>query len=209
VASGVVAQLPLDARRVVVRGTSGSGKTTLARRIAATRGVPHVELDGVFHQERWVPLDDELFKARIAEVAARDEWVVCGNYRQVAPLLLARADTVVLYDLPKRTVMARVVRRTLLRVARREELWNGNTERWRNLFSLDKEVSVIAWAWQTHAARHEEIAAFLAHPPREDLQLVHVASVAQERRLYEGLGGTDAHVWRDTISRSAARWTSA
>jgi len=209
VASGVVAQVPLDARRIVVRGTSGSGKTTLARRIAATRGVPHVELDGVFHQKDWVPLDDEQFKARVAEVAAREAWVVCGNYRQVAPLLLARADTVVLYDLPKRTVMARIVRRTLRRVARREELWNGNRERWRNLFSFDKESSVIAWAWQTHAARHEEIAAFLDHPPRGDLRLVHVASVAQERQLREGLGGTDAHVGHDATSRSAARWTSA
>lgn len=205
-ASGVVAQLPLDARRIVVRGTSGSGKTTLARRIVATRGMPHVELDGVFHQKGWVPLDDEQFKGRIAEVAARDRWVVCGNYREVAPLLLARADTVVLFDLPKRTVMARIVWRTLRRVVRREELWNGNMERWANIFSLDKEVSVIAWAWQTHARRHEEIAAFLAHPPHGELRVVHVASAAGERVVYAGLVPHAKGVHE--TSRRGARWTS-
>jgi len=32
-------------RRIYVVGTSGSGKSTLTRQLAATIGVPHVELD--------------------------------------------------------------------------------------------------------------------------------------------------------------------
>lgn len=183
----MVAQLPVDARRVVVRGTSGSGKTTMARRIAGVLGVQHVELDAIFHQPDWTPLPDEDFVERVGDLAETDGWVACGNYRQVAHLLVDRADTIVLLDLPRTVVMRRIVARTLRRVARHEELWNGNLERWRNLCSLDPEQSVIAWAWTTHARRHDETLAFLADPPRDDLRVVHVASVADERRFYAGL----------------------
>jgi adenylate kinase family enzyme len=187
VAPGAVVQLPHDARRIIIRGTSGSGKTTLARRIATTRAIPHVELDGIFHQAGWTPLDDERFRAAVASFMDAERWVVCGNYRQVAPLLLDRADTVVLLDLPRRTVMARVLRRSIRRAVLREELWNGNKERVSNLFRTDPEVSIIAWAWTTHAQRHVEMGRFLACPPRAELRLVHVTTAAQLRSLSASL----------------------
>ena len=205
-----MAQLPRDARRIVVRGASGSGKTTMARRISAALGVPHVELDGVYHQPGWTPLPDDEFLARVASIADEDAWVVCGNYRVVGDLLTARADTVVLFDLPRRTVMARIVRRTLRRAARREELWNGNRERWRNLFSTDPEQSIIAWAWTTHAEHHSRIAGLLAAPPRDDLRLVHVTSTAGERRLLDGLGAASgvATSASGEASSKGGPWTS-
>src|SRR5580693_7212946 len=86
VAPSASVQLPTDSRRIVVRGTSGSGKTTLARTVAAARGIPHVELDGIFHQAGWTPLDDERFRAAVAAFMDDDRWVVCGGYSQVAPL---------------------------------------------------------------------------------------------------------------------------
>jgi adenylate kinase family enzyme len=187
VASELVAQLPRDARRVIVRGCSGSGKTTLARRIAEALGVPHVELDGIFHQPGWQMLDDAAANQRVSEFVDDGGWVVCGNYRVVADQLLDRADTVVLYDLPRAVVMSRVLRRTIGRVGRRKELWNGNREQLGNVLSFDPERSIVAWAWTTHARKHVEINEFLQHPPREHLRLVHLASTEDERRLYAGL----------------------
>jgi adenylate kinase family enzyme len=192
VSSQLRAQLPRDARRVVVRGTSGSGKTTLAKRIADVLGVPHLELDSVFHQADWTPLDDDAFRSRINELPDELGWAVCGNYSTVAPLLLERADTVVLYDLPRRVVMTRVISRTLRRLVRREVLWNGNRERFRNLVSLDPEQSIIVWAWTTYERNHELVAAFVATPPRADLRLVHVTSIADERYLYSGISALAA-----------------
>ena len=60
--------------------------------------------------------------------------------------------------------MRRIIARTLRRVAGRVELWNGNRERWRNFFTLDKEESVIAWAWQTHARNRARYEAAMADP---------------------------------------------
>jgi adenylate kinase family enzyme len=188
VSAQVLAQLPRDARRVVVRGTSGSGKTTLARRIAASLGVPHVELDSIFHQPGWTELPDDEFRRRVDALSDDVGWAICGNYRQVAGTILDRADTLVIYDLPRRTVMRRVVTRTLRRAVRREELWNGNKEQWRNLVSRDPERSIIAWAWTTHAERHAEMRSLAASPPRGRLRVVYVGSIDDERLLYAGLG---------------------
>jgi len=200
-------QLPLNARRIIIRGTSGSGKTTLARRIAACRAIPHVELDAIFHQADWTPLDDAQFRAAVAAFMDDERWVVCGNYRQIAPLLLERADTVVLLDLPRRTVMSRVLRRSLRRAVLREELWNGNKERLRNLLRRDPEISIIAWAWTTHAQRHVEMGAFLANPPRDELRVVHVRSAAQLRRLSVGLAvrGSGSTRTNSTLARDGSQ----
>lgn len=58
---------------------------------------------------------------------------------------------VIWLDLPKATVMRQVVTRTLRRLTNNEERWNGNRERWGNLFKLTPEKSILAWTWTRHA----------------------------------------------------------
>jgi adenylate kinase family enzyme len=72
---------------VVVVGCSGSGKTTLARRLAATLGSPHIELDSIYHQAGWTPLDDANFRARVQEATEPARWVVDGNYSVVQDIV--------------------------------------------------------------------------------------------------------------------------
>jgi len=60
---------------------------------------------------------------------------------------MAKADSLVWLDMPRRTVMRRVVVRTIRRVATREELWNGNREPCSNLYSKDPEKNLVVWAW--------------------------------------------------------------
>jgi adenylate kinase family enzyme len=140
-------------RRVVIVGNSGSGKTTLADQVAQRLAVPHVELDAHYHQAGWTPRPAAEFAAVVrealdaAEVSASG-WVVCGNYLPVRTAIWARADTIVWLDLPRPLVMWRVTSRSLRRVVRRTELWNGNREVLRNLIALhDPERSVVRWAW--------------------------------------------------------------
>jgi adenylate kinase family enzyme len=175
-------------RRVSVVGTSGAGKSTLSRALAAALDAEFLELDSVFHQAGWVPLPREEFRRRVAAVVAGERWVLDGNYTsQVKDLVWARADTVVWLDLPRHTVMRRIIWRSFRRAAGRTELWNGNRERWRNFFSMDKEESVIAWAWQTHAATRAKLEAAMADQGNSHLEFVRLESSGAVRRFLQDL----------------------
>jgi adenylate kinase family enzyme len=170
-------------RRVSVVGTSGAGKSTFACALACVLGVPWLELDSVYHQAGWTPLPASEFRDCVAAVASGSGWVIDGNYSTVRDIVWARADTVIWLDLPRRTVMRRLVWRTLRRVAGRVELWNGNREHWRYVFTLDDQESVIAYAWKTHGSRRERYATALADPGYSHLRFVRLRSPRAVRRF--------------------------
>jgi adenylate kinase family enzyme len=143
--------------RVVVQGTSGSGKTTLSTALADALGVACLELDGLYQQRNWTGLEVEEFRARVQSFVAQPRWIVDGNYSQVRDILWPRATTIVLLDLPRRVVMTRVVKRTIVRIVKRERLWNDNRESWHNALSRDPMRNIILWAWNSHARYHAEV----------------------------------------------------
>ena len=138
-----------NVKRVVVLGSSGSGKTFFAQRLSSILGLPHLELDSVFHRGGWSSTPDDQFQQEVETFAEARAWVVDGNYTShgTQDVLWPLADTFVWLDPPKRTVMWRVIKRTLKRVVTREELWDGVTEPWTNLYSLDPYQNIIVWAW--------------------------------------------------------------
>jgi adenylate kinase family enzyme len=163
-------------QRISVVGNSGSGKTTLAGELAAAMGIPHLELDSVFHQPNWEPLPREEFRAAVRAFVAGDSWVVDGNYSAIRDLVWARADTVVWMDPPRRRVMRRLLLRTLTRMARGTELWNGNREEWGNLLSPDPEKSILLWAWTKDSAYRDRYLAESASPANAHLRFVRLRS---------------------------------
>jgi adenylate kinase family enzyme len=175
-------------RRVSVIGNAGSGKSTLARALAARLGVPQVELDGIYHQPGWSPLAKGELVRRVGEAAAGDGWVMDGNYSAVRQLIWSRADTVVWLDLPRRLVMRRLIWRTIRRLIRRTELWNGNREPWGNLVRWDPQMSIIAWAWHQHAVYQQRYAAAVLDPAWEHLRFIRVTSPRDVRTLLDRAG---------------------
>jgi len=134
-------------KRVLVAGVSGTGKTTLARRIADVLGIPHTEIDALFHGANWTPRDE--FEQDVQELALSDAWVTEWQYREARPLLAARADLLVWLDLPFASVtLPRVIMRTIRRRMSKEVLWNGNREAPLHTFFTDRE-HIVRWAWST------------------------------------------------------------
>ncbi len=91
------------ARRVVIFGNSGSGKSTLARRLSATAGLAHLDLDTL----AWRPVSppereslEESGKRIAAFLDAHDNWVIEGCYADLVDLTLSAATEIIFLDLP-------------------------------------------------------------------------------------------------------------
>ena len=122
--------LPAGVQRVLVAGSSGAGKTSMARALAERLGLPHTEMDALFHGPGWVPRPE--FEADVDALLASGRWVTEYQYPSVQPRLLAAAEAVVWLDHPWWLVAGRLARRTVVRAVDRRPLYNGNTERVRN-----------------------------------------------------------------------------
>jgi adenylate kinase family enzyme len=178
--------LPPEARRILVFGQSGSGKTTLGLAIGEALGVPHIELDSLYHQPNWVPTPDDEFVAQVASLldAHSEGWVVEGNYKVIRPVTLPRADAIVRLRLPFRTVYPRLVWRTLSRSWRRQELWNGNRESFRLAFT--SRESILLWGishWRAHARSLDEALRTIPHTA----PVIELRSAREVRAFVEGL----------------------
>ena len=164
-------------RRVSVAGISGSGKSTLARALAERLGLPYIELDALNHGPGWTEATPEELRARVeaAFAAAPDGWVADGNYEsKLGDLVLSRADTFVWLDPPLPLALARIARRTGVRIVRRTELWNGNRETVRNVFAKD---NLFAWAVKSHRRMRRTLPSLPQRQPH--LRFVRLRSARQ------------------------------
>jgi adenylate kinase family enzyme len=133
-------------RRICLISTaSGCGKSTTGHALAARMNVPYYELDALHHGPNWEPCPADELRARVEPIVRGESWVVDGTYRgKLGDLVPEAADLVVWLDLPMRVWLPRLVRRTARRVLRKEELWNGNRERWRDVLHPTNSVVVYA-----------------------------------------------------------------
>ena len=151
-------------RRIVVVGAPGSGKTTTATAIARRLGLPKTELDALYWGPHWTPVESETLHDRLLAAVAGDAWVIDGNYFSAgsAEIVWPRADTIVFLDLPKRTVMRRVLTRSLRRTVLGTELWAGNRESIRNTFFARDSLLRFTWTeYEKYPKRYRA----LAHDP--------------------------------------------
>jgi adenylate kinase family enzyme len=189
-----IADHPGPPRRIVVVGITGSGKTMLASRAAAIIGGPHVELDALYHEAGWVPAAPQVFRDRVrAAIADQARWVTDGGYRTLVwDITWPIADEVVWLDYAFPLTFWRVLRRTLRRRLRNEELWNGNRESLRSmLFSGD---SLLLFAIRNRGKYRE------SYP--EAFRAPHVAHVPVSRLR----SPREAEAW---LRKLAAEWQHA
>jgi adenylate kinase family enzyme len=167
-------------RRVWIIGISGSGKTTLAADLARRLGVPHVELDAMHHGPDWAEPDLEQFRADVAAVVAGDGWVIDGGYqRKLGTVVPDAADTLIWLDLPLHVSMLRTTRRSIGRVLRRTELWNGNRETLRALF-WGRE-SLLGWSITQHRKYERSLPELFATPGYEGKRILRLRSARSVR----------------------------
>ena len=171
---------PPIGRRIVVLGTTGSGKTTLAEQLSEKLGCTHIEMDALHWEPNWVEAATEVFHERVRQAVAAERWVMDGNYGVVRDTAWSRADTVIWLDYALPVVLWRLLRRTLRRVLLREELWNGNHERFATQF-LTRD-SLFLWALKTYWLRRRDYPELLGRPEYAHLKLIRLRSPRETER---------------------------
>ena len=167
----------------VTASASGSGKSTTGRALAKRLGVPFVELDALVHGPNWTETPDDELRRILEPVLAGEGWVIDGGYRRkIGDLVLERADVVVWIDLPIRVWFPRLIRRTVRRVRRNEELWNGNHESLRD--AIGGRDALIPYAVRAHFSRRRRYPVELARFP-----VVRLRSQAAVDAFVRGVGG--------------------
>lgn len=159
-------------QRISIVGTTGSGKTTLARKISQRCHIPHIELDALHWNSNWTAASDQVFQERVTQ-ALKECWAIDGNYSKVRDIIWSQADTVVFLDYSFWLVMKRLLRRTLWRSLKQEELWNGNHEELRSFFSQD---SIVLWMLKTYRRNRRKYPVLLLQPEYAHLAVVHLQS---------------------------------
>jgi adenylate kinase family enzyme len=159
-------------RICLIATASGCGKTTTGRVLAERLGFPFYELDGLYHGPNWTPATREEMLAKVEPIVATEEWVIDGTYRGlIGDIVPESADLVVWLDLPMRVWLPRLVRRSWRYVTRKQELWSGNRERWRDV--LHPTNSVVVYALRNYRKTRQTLAAELARFPVVRLRSTH------------------------------------
>ena len=145
--------------KIAIVGNSGSGKTTLAKDLSDLLGIPRIELDQYFHQPNWTHPTSQEFKETVASLIQshiESGWIIDGNYqRRLEELVPNSADLIIWFNLKRRIVIYRILKRSILRSLVRKTLWNGNRESFLNLLKTDPYENVVLWSWTQHSRYRE------------------------------------------------------
>jgi adenylate kinase family enzyme len=137
-------------KKVLVIGSGGSGKTTFSKQLAARTGLPLIHLDQLFWRPGWDPTPDAEWDLVIAELSARDAWIMDGNFGRTIAVRMSAADTVIFLDLPRRLCTWRIVKRQIRYAGRsRPDSAPGCPER------LTWEF--VSWVWTYPSRRRPEM----------------------------------------------------
>jgi len=123
-----------------VIGCGGSGKSTLARRLGEKLELPVHHLDRLYWKPRWSEPPGDQWRERQERLCAEAEWIIDGDYGSTMDIRLAKADTIILLDLPRRTCLLGALMRFIrYRGRTRPDMTEGCPER------LDMQY--LKWIW--------------------------------------------------------------
>jgi len=171
----------------MVIGTGGAGKSTLARRLGDITGLPVIHLDREHWQPGWVEPPRDEWATKVNELAARDRWVMDGNYGGTMGARIQRADTVVFLDFPRLLCIYRALkRRVVYRNRQRPDMTPGCDEK--------IDFKFLKWIWDYNRTRRPGILQMLTEAEEDGKTVVILRGRKEVERWVRtaGLSAADA-----------------
>ena len=171
-------------------GTSGSGKSSFARQLAAALKIPYLEMDRLYWKPNWQEPNDEEFFSILEQALSGDAWVLDGNYTRTTHIKWPRANLVVWIDYSFPLTLYRVIKRSILRAWKKQELWpgTGNRESFTRLFSKD---SMVLWTLSHYASNKGKFEELMATESYAHIEFVRLRSPKEAAALIQNLTNRD------------------
>ena len=138
-------------------------------------------MDTLHWGANWTPEKD--FLDRIREAVKNENWIIDGNYREAARIVLPRATMVIFLNLPFSTVFFRSLFRTTKRVLSKEELHNGNRETFTGGFLSAEGIPV--WVIRTYHRRKKRFIELKEKPEYSHLAFIELSSMKEINEFIE------------------------
>lgn len=168
-------------QRVRIVGTSGSGKTTVGRQLAEVLGVPFYEMDALYWRPGWREAPRDEFRTQLESIVGGDGWVIDGNYDAHRDITWPRAEMVVWMDLPLRTTLWNVARRTWARGRNGCEVWPGSGCHETLGKALLTRDSILLWVLTSYASNRRRYTELESSERYPQLEFARLRSAAQAR----------------------------
>ena len=167
-------------------GTSGSGKSSFARQLAAALKIPYLEMDRLYWKPNWQEPNDEEFFSILEQALSGDAWVLDGNYTRTTHIKWPRTNLVVWIDYSFPLTLYRVIKRSILRAWKKQELWpgTGNRESFTRLFSKD---SMVLWTLSHYASNKGKFEELMETESYAHIEFVRLRSPKEAAALIQNL----------------------
>lgn len=129
-------------KRIVIVGASGCGKTQLGKQLSEQLGIKQTDLDDLYWLPNWTPRADGDFERAIIDVAKESSWIISGNQTRWRHLIWPHADAIIWIDLPKTTLVYRLLKRSILQTFSKDTICNGNRQTFLQFLWLLKHFHV-------------------------------------------------------------------
>lgn len=124
-------------KKNLIIGTSCSGKSTLSKKLAMKLKSPHYELDNYFWSNNWIAKPEKEFIELVQEILNNNSnWIICGNYSNVRNLLWDKSTDIIWLDYPLYLVFFRAIKRSIIRIYKKEKVCNNNIEKFQKTFFI-------------------------------------------------------------------------
>ena len=115
-------------KRILILGCVGAGKTALAKKLSNKIKIDYFSTDLIFYDRKWKKRPVYIRNSKLDNILRRNKWIIEGKYsKDWMNSVIKNADTVILLDYPKKTILDRIFRRYFRGIRKRTDygkLWS-------------------------------------------------------------------------------------